>query len=90
MAAQTQALSTYSNLELALMVLLGYYGNGQARRNKLGSRYSDVQAIVEQILRGTVPAGSAGATKEQISKSLHSVFDQMIDDIVKEVDDGIK
>lgn len=88
--AATQALSTYSNLELALMVLLGYYGNGQDRRNKLGSRYSEVQAIVEQILRGTVPAGSAGYTKEQISKSLHAVFDQMIDDIVKEVDDGIK
>lgn len=88
--AATQALSTYSNLELALMVLLGCYGNGQARKEKLGSRYSDVQAIVEQILRGTVPAGSAGYTKEQISKSLHSVFDQMIDDIVKEVDDGIK
>lgn len=88
--AATQALSTYSNLELALMVLLGYYGNGQARKQKLGSRYSEVQAIVEQILRGTVPAGSAGYTKEQISKSLHSVFDQMIDDIVSEVDDGIK
>jgi len=72
------------------MVLLGYYGNGQARKQKLGSRYSEVQAIVEQILRGTVPAGSAGYTKEQISKSLHSVFDQMIDDIVSEVDDGIK
>lgn len=86
----TQALSTYSNLELALMVLLGYYGNGQDRRNKLGSRYADVQAIVEKILRGTVPAGSAGYTKEQISRSLHSVFDQMINDIVKEVDDGIK
>lgn len=88
--AATQALSTYSNLELALMVLLGYYGNGQARKNKLGERYNDVQAIVEQILRGTVPAGSAGYTKEQISASLHVVFDQMIDDIVKEVDDGIK
>lgn len=88
--AATQALNTYSNLELALMVLLGYYGNGQARKNKLGSRYSEVQAIVEQILRGTVPAGSAGYTKAQISKSLHAVFDQMIDDIVKEVDDGIK
>lgn len=90
MAAAIQALSTYSNLELALMVLLGYFGNGQARKNKLGSRYSDVQAIVEQILRGTVPAGSAGYTKEQISKSLHGVFDKMIDDIVSEVDDGIK
>lgn len=88
--AATQALSTYSNLELALMVLLGYFGNGQARRNKLGSRYADVQAIVEQILRGTVPAGSAGYTKDQISTSLHAVFDKMIDDIVKEVDDGIK
>jgi hypothetical protein len=90
MSATTQALSTYSNLELALMVLLGYYGNGQERKNRLGNRYADVQAIVEQILRGTVPAGSAGYTKEQISKSLHSVFDQMINDIVKEVDDGIK
>lgn len=88
--AATQALSTYSNLELALMVLLGYFGNGQARKNKLGSRYSDVQAIVEQILRGNVPAGSAGYSKEQISKSLHSVFDQMIDDIVNEVDDGFR
>lgn len=90
MSAAIKALSTYSNLELALMVLLGYFGNGQDRKNKLGSRYSDVQAIVEQILRGAVPAGSAAATKEQISDSLHRVFDQIIEDIVKEVDDGIR
>lgn len=88
--AALKALSTYSNLELALMVLLGYFGNGQTRKDKLGSRYAEVQAIVEQILRGSVPAGSAGYTKEQISDSLHAVFDKMIDDIVKEVDDGIR
>lgn len=38
---------------LATAVIQGLYGNGQARRNALGSRYSEVMAVVNQRLRGS-------------------------------------
>lgn len=38
--------------ELAKEVIAGKYGNGDARKNALGSRYSEVQAKVNEILAG--------------------------------------
>lgn len=38
--------------ELAKEVIAGKYGNGDARKNALGSRYSEVQARVNAILNG--------------------------------------
>lgn len=38
--------------QLALDVIAGKYGNGQERKDKLGSRYSEVQAEVNRILSG--------------------------------------
>lgn len=38
--------------QLARDVIRGKYGNGEARKKALGSRYSEVQARVNQILRG--------------------------------------
>lgn len=45
----------YSDLDLALMVLLGYFGTGSSRRKNLGKRYAKVQLLVNQISRGTMP-----------------------------------
>ena len=45
----------YSNLDLALMTLLGYFGTGNTRRKNLGKRYAKVQILVNQISRGTMP-----------------------------------
>ena len=44
--------------ELAREVIQGKYGNGDARRNALGSRYAEVQARVNEILRGEKPNDS--------------------------------
>ena len=44
--------------ELAREVIEGKYGNGDARRNALGSRYAEVQARVNEILRGEKPNNS--------------------------------
>lgn len=43
-------ISNKSVDELAREVIAGKYGNGDARKNALGSRYSEVQARVNQIL----------------------------------------
>lgn len=43
-------ISKKSTEELAREVIAGKYGNGEARRNALGSRYSEVQAKVNEIL----------------------------------------
>ena len=44
-------LSNYSDEELANRVIAGEYGNGAARRNALGDRYSSVQRIVDSRLK---------------------------------------
>ena len=44
--------------ELAREVIQGKYGNGDARRNALGSRYAEVQARVNEILSGNKPNNS--------------------------------
>ena len=45
----------YSDLDLALMVMLGYLGTGTTRRKKLGSRYKSVQTLVNKIAAATMP-----------------------------------
>ena len=42
--------------ELAREVIAGKYGNGQARKDALGSKYNEVQARVNEILAGNQPA----------------------------------
>ncbi len=65
----------YSDLDLALMVLSGYLGDGAARRVKLGSRYLKVQAMVNQIVRGKMPLpDSSGISKEQIRAAIEKVM----------------
>ena len=87
--ATLQNLNSYSDLELALLVIQGYYGNGQDRKNKLGARYAAVQAIVEQILRGTVPAGTGPAViktkvKTAVTKALQETITELTEDIINE------
>ncbi|WP_302011171.1 N-acetylmuramoyl-L-alanine amidase [Collinsella tanakaei] len=47
--------------ELARRVIAGEFGNGDARRTALGSRYSEVQAEVNRILAGGSGGGAAQA-----------------------------
>lgn len=48
--SQTTSTSEKSVDELAQEVIQGKYGNGQDRKNALGSRYDEVQARVNEIL----------------------------------------
>ena len=41
-------------LELALMVMIGIFGTGSERKKALGSRYDEVQKIVDQIYKSQV------------------------------------
>lgn len=79
-----QPVSKYSDLELALMALLGYLGNGEARKQKLGSRYSIVQGIVNQILAGSVPAGS-GTDPERVKRAVLNTFTEVIEEVTEEI-----
>ena len=81
-----QGLSTYSDLELALMVLLNYFGTGATRRQKLGGRYAAVQRIVDQICHGTVPAGKGGAVDPaKLDAAIKKVFSSDMDEMRKEI-----
>ena len=80
-------VNRYSDLDLAFMVLLGYFGTGSTRKKKLGSRYKDVQALVNQISGGVIPDGSGNT--EKIRKALEEAMPsqaemkEFIDEIMK-------
>ena len=59
--------------ELARRVIAGEFGNGDARRAALGSRYSEVQAEVNRILGGgssSVPAQPAAPDIEALAQAV--------------------
>ena len=61
--------------ELAQAVIRGDYGNGDARRGALGSRYDEVQAEVNRILgggsaSGGSSSGGAGADIEALAQAV--------------------
>lgn len=87
-------IDTYTDLELALMVLLDYLGTGNERKKKLGSRYKAVQTLVNDILwTEVIPDGSgiSGYSKDDITKALlkvepsHEDYLDLIDDILTEL-----
>ncbi len=49
--AATEAQKSLQTATKAAMVILGDYGNGQERRNKLGSSYDDIQDVVTKVLQ---------------------------------------
>lgn len=78
-------LSGYSDLELALMILLGCFGNGETRRKALGNRYPAAQGIVEEILStNRIPDGS-GTDPEALQKAMLKTFYDVINEITSEV-----
>lgn len=59
--------------ELARRVIAGEFGNGDARRAALGSRYSEVQAEVNRILAGgssSAPAQPAAPDIEALAQAV--------------------
>lgn len=78
-------LSSYTDLELALMIMCGYYGNGAARKTALGSRYNAAQAIVDKMINsGKVPDGSAHSTA-QIRSAISKAFTETINEFTNEI-----
>lgn len=79
-------LETYSDLEIALMILLGVFGNGQDRKNALGSRYGSCQAIVDYILNNNeIPAGNGNADPEKLSAAIEAVFEDTLKELNEEI-----
>lgn len=56
--------------ELAQAVIRGDYGNGDARRAALGSRYDEVQAEVNRILGGGSSSGGSGVDIEALAQAV--------------------
>lgn len=84
-------LSEYTDLELALLVMSGQFGNGQVRRNALGSRYDAVQGVVEYLAVGIVPEvkNRGGMSPADIRAALEKIrpsnadFDAMVNDFIE-------
>ena len=47
---EVDPLAGYTDEQLADMVIKGYFGTGETRKQKLGDRYAKVQALVNKIL----------------------------------------
>lgn len=79
-------LQTYSDLEIALMILLGCYGNGQERKDALGSRYGTCQSIVDYILNNDeVPNGSGNLDPKKLQDAVNAVFEDVLKDVKEEI-----
>lgn len=59
---------------LAIKVLNGEYGNGEERRNKLGNRYDEVQARVNQILSEQSQNQNNNELLELVKKTIRGDF----------------
>ena len=63
------SVNQYTDLELALMVLMNIFGTGTNRRKLLGDRFTAVQNIVNVItMTNRIPVGKGTVTDEQIRK----------------------
>jgi len=81
-------VSSYTDLELALMIFQGCFGNGAARRQALGSRYDAAQGLVDQILRtGQIPdgGGSGAVDPAKLQQSIDKCFDSVLNQIREEI-----
>jgi GH25 family lysozyme M1 (1,4-beta-N-acetylmuramidase) len=57
--AAQQAAPSGSTLELAVAVMQGHYGSGATRKEKLGARYDEVQALLNHIASANANALAA-------------------------------
>lgn len=63
--------TTNTTLELALMVMLGVFGTGDARKKALGKRYDKVQKLVNQInSTGVIPESTVFSALQLINDEL--------------------
>ena len=68
----------HTDLELALMVLLGYFGNGSTRKTKLGSRYGNVQKLVNKIGSGSMPVSDVYTRLNNLNKDMSAAIKNII------------
>ena len=86
-------ISQYTDLELALMVLLDVFGKGNKRREALGPRFSKVQTIVNQIIISEyIPALSREYGTERVRKVLEEYrpTDAQYDEFMSEFLNALK
>lgn len=63
------SVNQYTDLELALMVLMNVFGTGTNRRKILGDRFTAVQNIVNVItMTNRIPVGKGTVSDEKIRK----------------------
>lgn len=71
-------ISSKSVDELAKEVIAGKYGNGDARKSALGSRYGEVQARVNEILIGNKPTPTPAPQPTESNDDLLSLVKKTI------------
>lgn len=68
---KAQNIQYNTALELALMVMLGVFGTGSDRKKALGSRYDEVQKLVDQIYKTqTIPVSTINKKLDSMNEEL--------------------
>lgn len=68
---KAQNIQYNTALELALMVMIGVFGTGSDRKKALGSRYDEVQKIVDQIYKTqTIPVSTINIKLDSMNEEL--------------------
>jgi hypothetical protein len=71
---QQDSIAAKSVEQLAHEVIAGEHGNGEARKQALGSRYNEVQAKVNEILNATSATSPAKPAKKSVNEMAKEVI----------------
>ena len=84
-------LKEYSDGELSLLVWLGAFGNGSARKAALGDRFDSVQDLVEkEASTGLYQPGGNVMDLERLKKAVKETYSTAADDLIKAIEKETK
>lgn len=78
-------LDRYTDTELAAWTLAGYTGAGTKRKTFLGSRYANVQKIVNEILRTKKIPAVEKRDIEALEKAVKELYNEAADELIKAI-----
>lgn len=84
-------INEYSDGELSLLVWMGTFGNGSARKAALGDRFDAVQDLVEkEASTGLYEPGGNVYDLERLKKAVTSTYSEAAEELIKEIEKEAK
>lgn len=77
-----EQLDKYSTEELAAWTLAGYTGYGDERKTFLGSRYYDVQRVVNEVLGNSIIKPAERTDTAALEKAVKATYSSAADELI--------